>query len=52
MFDSYWPLTPAGKLAAFAMSHAAAAKRSVKQSPRLWAGVQTLRRLKAKYFKG
>lgn len=51
LFDSYWPLTPAGKLAAFAMSHAAAAKRSVKQSPTLWSGVQTLRRLKAKVFK-
>ncbi len=52
LFDSYWPLTPAGKLAAFAMSHAAAAKRSVKQNPTLWSGVQTLRRLRAKFFKG
>jgi CelD/BcsL family acetyltransferase involved in cellulose biosynthesis len=51
IFDSYWPLTPAGKLAAFAMSHAAVAKRTVKQNPQLWAGVQTLRRLKAKLFK-
>ncbi|HZL29513.1 MAG TPA: GNAT family N-acetyltransferase [Pseudolabrys sp.] len=49
LFDSYWPLTASGKLAAFALSHAAAAKRSVKQNPRLWAGVQRLRHLKAKF---
>jgi CelD/BcsL family acetyltransferase involved in cellulose biosynthesis len=49
MFDSYWPLTPAGRLAAFAIGSAPAAKRSVKQSPALWAGVQAIRRLRAKF---
>jgi len=51
MFDSYWPLSPAGRLAAFAISHAASAKRTVKQSPALWSGVQALRRLRAKFAK-
>jgi CelD/BcsL family acetyltransferase involved in cellulose biosynthesis len=48
MFDSYWPLTPAGRLAAIAWSSAAAVKRSVKQTPALWAAVQALRRLRAR----
>jgi CelD/BcsL family acetyltransferase involved in cellulose biosynthesis len=50
MFDSYWPLTPAGRLAAFAMSNAAAAKRAVKQHPALWSIVQAIRRLRAWRF--
>lgn len=47
MFESYLPLTTAGRLPALAMAAVAAAKRAIKQHPALWSFVSSLRRLRA-----
>jgi CelD/BcsL family acetyltransferase involved in cellulose biosynthesis len=46
LFDQFVPVTPRGRLAAGGLSLAAKAKRHVKQSPRLWALVMKLRRMR------
>lgn len=48
MFDSYWPLTPAGQVATAGLRLAGAAKRTVKQHPTLWALIVKLRRLRGR----
>ena len=49
LFDSYLPLTPAGRLMALSFSIGAAAKRAIKQSPALWSLVRTLRQTRARF---
>ena len=46
MFDSYWPLTPAGRRVAVVFRVVAAAKRAIKQQPLLWSMIVKLRRLR------
>ncbi len=46
LFDQFIPVTLRGRLAAGSLSLAAKAKRRVKQSPRLWAVVTKLRRMR------
>lgn len=48
MFDSYWPLSPAGRCLALALRGTANAKRAIKQNPQLWKLIVTLRRLRAR----
>lgn len=48
LFDSYLPLSPAGRLLALAYQACATAKRAVKQHPALWALVRSTRRLRAR----
>jgi CelD/BcsL family acetyltransferase involved in cellulose biosynthesis len=48
LFDSYWPLSPAGRRVAFAFRLAAAAKRAIKQCPVLWSIARKMRRLRAR----
>ena len=48
LFDSYLPLSPAGRLLAVAFRVAATVKRAIKQRPALWAMVCGLRRLRAR----
>lgn len=45
LFDSFVPLRPLGRLAAAAARTGYDMKRRIKRSPRLWAAVQTTRRL-------
>lgn len=47
LFDSYWSLSPAGRLFAFACKRMGAIKRAIKQRPVLWSAVRALRRLRA-----
>ena len=49
LFDSYLPLSPAGRLMALSFSIGAAAKRAIKQSPALWSLVRTLRQTRAHF---
>jgi CelD/BcsL family acetyltransferase involved in cellulose biosynthesis len=51
MFDSYWPLSPAGRRVAFVFSAVAAVKRAIKQQPALWSLVLKWRRLRARLTK-
>jgi CelD/BcsL family acetyltransferase involved in cellulose biosynthesis len=48
MFDSYWPLTRKGSCVAFVLRTVAAAKRAIKQNPKLWGMVLSARRFKAR----
>jgi CelD/BcsL family acetyltransferase involved in cellulose biosynthesis len=48
LFDSYLPLSGAGRLLAFAFATGAAAKRSIKQNETLWAFVRAARRVRAR----
>ena len=48
MFDSYWPLTPAGKRVAAWYRLTAAAKRAIKQQPLLWSLIVKWRRLRGR----
>ena len=48
LFDSYLPLSPAGRLLAIAFRIGGTAKRAIKQRAMLWAIVCALRRLRAK----
>jgi CelD/BcsL family acetyltransferase involved in cellulose biosynthesis len=48
MFDSYWPLTPAGKRVAAWYRLTAAAKRAIKQQPMLWSLIVKWRRLRGR----
>jgi CelD/BcsL family acetyltransferase involved in cellulose biosynthesis len=48
LFDSYWPLSPAGRRVAFAFRLVAAAKRAIKQHPALWSMIRSMRRLRAR----
>jgi CelD/BcsL family acetyltransferase involved in cellulose biosynthesis len=48
LFDSYLPLSPAGRIFAFALAIGAAVKRAIKQRPALWSAVGTLRRMRAR----
>jgi CelD/BcsL family acetyltransferase involved in cellulose biosynthesis len=48
LFDSYMPLSPAGRLMAFVFSMGAATKRAIKQRPALWSLVRAARRLRAR----
>jgi CelD/BcsL family acetyltransferase involved in cellulose biosynthesis len=47
LFDSFLPLSPAGRPLAFACKIGAAAKRALKRRPALWNLVRTARRLRA-----
>ncbi|MFN3658765.1 MAG: GNAT family N-acetyltransferase [Pseudolabrys sp.] len=49
LFDSYLPLSPAGRLLGFAYRMAGVAKRTIKQRPLLWSMVGLLRRLRARF---
>ena len=48
LFDSYLPLSPAGRIFALALAVGAAIKRAIKQRPALWSAVGTLRRIRAR----
>jgi CelD/BcsL family acetyltransferase involved in cellulose biosynthesis len=48
LFDSFLPLTTAGRMIAGATRAAYAAKRTVKQTPALWSSVQMARRLRGR----
>jgi CelD/BcsL family acetyltransferase involved in cellulose biosynthesis len=48
LFDSYLPLSPAGRLFALALSIGATIKRAIKQRPVLWSTVGALRRMRAR----
>ena len=48
LFDSYIPLSPAGRLPALAFAVSAAAKRAIKNRPALWTLVGSIRRLRAR----
>lgn len=48
MFDSYWPLSPAGRRAAVALRFIATAKRTIKQQPLLWSMIVKARKLRAR----
>ena len=52
MFDTYWPLTPAGSAAAVLFRLVAGVKRAIKQQPALWSLIVRLRRLKARLSGG
>ena len=47
LFDSYLPMSPAGRLLAAAFAVAAFGKRAIKKNPALWSMVRALRRLRA-----
>lgn len=47
LFDSYLPLTRAGRLLAVAFKIGGVVKRAIKQHPALWSVVRALRRLRA-----
>ena len=49
LFDSYLPLSPAGRLMALGFATSAMTKRTIKQSPALWALVCALRRKQAHF---
>lgn len=49
LFDSYLPLSPAGRMVAFALSISAVMKRTIKQRPALWSVVRALRRMRARF---
>jgi CelD/BcsL family acetyltransferase involved in cellulose biosynthesis len=49
LFDSYLPLSPAGRMVALALSIGAAIKRTIKQRPALWSVVRALRRTRARF---
>ena len=49
LFDSYLPLSPAGRMVAFALSIGAVMKRTIKQRPALWSAVRALRRMRARF---
>jgi CelD/BcsL family acetyltransferase involved in cellulose biosynthesis len=49
LFDSYLPLSPAGRIFAFALSIGAAIKRAIKQRPALWSAVGAFRRIRARF---
>ena len=48
MFDSYWPLSPAGRRAAVVLRFIAAAKRAITQRPLLWSMIVKARKLRAR----
>ena len=48
LFDSYLPLSPAGRIFAFSLAIGASIKRAIKQRPALWAAVGALRRMRAR----
>ncbi len=48
LFDSYIPLSPAGRLLALAFALGAATKRGIKSQPALWSIVGAFRRLRAR----
>ena len=48
LFDSYIPLSPAGRLPALAFALGAATKRGIKSQPALWSIVGAFRRLRAR----
>ncbi|MCF8476502.1 MAG: GNAT family N-acetyltransferase [Pseudolabrys sp.] len=48
MFDSYWPLTPAGRRMALVFRATAALKRAIKQQPQLWSLIVKMRRMRAR----
>ena len=48
MFDSYWPLSAAGRRVALLYSAVDAVKRTVKQQPLLWSLIVKLRRLRGR----
>jgi CelD/BcsL family acetyltransferase involved in cellulose biosynthesis len=48
LFDNYLPLSPAGRIFAFALAIKAAIKRAIKQRPALWSAVGMLRRMRAR----
>lgn len=49
LFDSYLPLSPAGRLLAAGFKMSATVKRGVKQHPALWSMVRAARRLRASF---
>jgi CelD/BcsL family acetyltransferase involved in cellulose biosynthesis len=49
LFDSYLPLSPAGRVFAFAHAIGAALKRAIKQRPALWSAVGAFRRIRARF---
>ncbi len=49
LFDSYLPLSAAGRLLAFTFASGAAAKRTIKQRHALWTLVRAMRRLRARF---
>lgn len=51
LFDSFLPLTPAGKLIALAAQTKGGVKRMIKQNPRLWSAIETARRLRGSLTK-
>ena len=48
LFDSYLPLSPAGRFFTVALSIGATIKRAIKQRPALWSTVGALRRMRAR----
>jgi CelD/BcsL family acetyltransferase involved in cellulose biosynthesis len=48
LFDSYLPLSPAGRIISVTLSVGAVVKRAIKQRPALWSAVGTLRRMRAR----
>jgi CelD/BcsL family acetyltransferase involved in cellulose biosynthesis len=48
LFDSYLPLSPAGRIFAFTLAIGAIIKRAIKQRPALWSTVGALRRMRAR----
>jgi CelD/BcsL family acetyltransferase involved in cellulose biosynthesis len=48
LFDSFLPLSPAGRFLAFAAAATEAAKRAIKQNAMLWSAVRALRRLRGR----
>lgn len=48
LFDSYLPLSPAGRMMALMLRMGGAVKRAIKQRPALWSLVCSLRRLRAR----
>ena len=49
LFDSFLPLSPAGRILAFGAGVVEAAKRAIKQNAVLWSAVRALRRLRARF---
>jgi CelD/BcsL family acetyltransferase involved in cellulose biosynthesis len=49
LFDSYLPLSAAGRLASFGFRTGSAVKRVIKQHPALWSLVRALRRMRARF---
>jgi CelD/BcsL family acetyltransferase involved in cellulose biosynthesis len=48
LFDSYLPLSPAGRIFSAALATGAVVKRAIKQRPALWSAVGRLRRMRAR----